>query len=60
MDYQFNTDIQQAFENVDLLSDDFENYGFDEGVDSSWERDTYLADAIEKLEDSLSVIEFRQ
>ena len=30
MDYQFNKEIGQVFENADFTSDDFENYGFEE------------------------------
>ena len=60
MDYQFNNDIQQAFESVDFLSDDFDNYGFDEGVENNLDDDSYLSAAIKELDDSLGVIEFHQ
>jgi len=60
MDYQFNSDLQQAFESVEFLSDDFENYGFDEGVESIVAEDRYLMEAVEKLDDSLGIIDFHQ
>ena len=60
MDYQFNKEIGRAFESVDFLSDDFENYGFDEGGDDSWGEENYLGNAIKELDQSLGTIEFDQ
>lgn len=60
MDYQFNKEIGQVFENADFTSDDFENYGFEEYADSSWEEENYLNTAIKELDESLGIIDFHQ
>lgn len=60
MDYQFNKEIGRVFESADFLSDDFENFGFEEFTDGEWEEERHLDDAIKDLDDSLGVIDFHQ
>jgi len=60
MDYQFNKEIGRVFESADFLSDDFENFGFDEYAEDSWNDENYLSTAIQELDDSLEIIEFHQ
>lgn len=60
MDYQFNKEIGRVFESADFLSDDFENFGFDEYAEDSWNDESYLSTAIQELDDSLEIIEFHQ
>jgi len=60
MDYQFNREIGRVFESVDFLNDDFDNYGFEEGADGSWDEEKYLSAAVKELDDTLGIIEFHQ
>ena len=60
MDYQFNKEIGRVFESADFLSDDFENFGFDEYAEDNWNEESYLSTAIQELDDSLEIIEFHQ
>lgn len=60
MDYQFNKEIGRAFESADFLSDDFENFGFEEFSDGEWEEQRFLNNAIKDLDESLGVIDFHQ
>ena len=65
MNYQFNQKIGRVFESADLLSDDFENYGFDEhGLEEQservWNEENYITAAIKELDDSLGMIDLHQ
>lgn len=60
MDYQFNKEIGRVFESADFLSDDFENYGFDECAEDNWNEESLLSSAIRELDDSLGTIDFHQ
>jgi len=57
MDYQFNKKIERVFESAEFLTDDFDNYGFDEAGEDQW-NDSYLTSAIEELDYSLGTIDF--
>ncbi|WP_455220241.1 hypothetical protein [Kaarinaea lacus] len=60
MDYQFNKEIGRVFESLEFLSDDFDNYGFEEGGDDNWEEENHLNAAIRELDYSLGTIDFHQ
>ena len=57
MDYQFNKEIERVFESADFLTDDFDNYGFDEAGDEQWDESS-LASAVKELDYSLDTIDF--
>ena len=60
MDYQLEKEFGRVFESVDFLNDEFDNYGFEEGSDDTWEGENHLSSAVKELDDSLGMIEFHQ
>ena len=60
MNYQINQKIGRVFENADFLSDDFENYDFEERSESIWDEENYITAAIKELDDSLGMIDLHQ